>query len=216
MNQALVRRRRYAIAGMLAAMFLAGCASGPSIYVNADPAANFSGYRTYNFMNPLGTDRPGYSSVLSEYLRTAASRELEARGYRKGDNPDLLVNFNVQTKEKVQTTSVPSGPAYGGYYGYRSGYYGTWGGYETQVTQYTEGTLTVDVVDAARKQLAWDGTAVGRVREVARVLEIEHLLGRKPRQLSGGQRQRVALGRAMVRKPWLFLMTFPSRLPPAP
>jgi ABC-type sugar transport system ATPase subunit len=41
------------------------------------------------------------------------------------------------------------------------------------------------------------------------VLEIEHLLGRKPRQLSGGQRQRVALGRAMVRKPWLFLMDEP-------
>ena len=44
-----------------------------------------------------------------------------------------------------------------------------------------------------------------RVREAARVLDIEHLLDRKPKALSGGQRQRVALGRAMVRNPAVFL-----------
>ena len=45
-----------------------------------------------------------------------------------------------------------------------------------------------------------------RVREAARVLDIEHLLDRKPKALSGGQRQRVALGRAMVRNPAVFLL----------
>jgi ABC-type sugar transport system ATPase subunit len=47
------------------------------------------------------------------------------------------------------------------------------------------------------------------VARVARVLEIDHLLDRKPAQLSGGQRQRVALGRAMVRRPDIFLMDEP-------
>jgi multiple sugar transport system ATP-binding protein len=48
-----------------------------------------------------------------------------------------------------------------------------------------------------------------KVTEAARILDIEHLLDRKPAALSGGQRQRVALGRAIVREPKVFLMDEP-------
>lgn len=48
-----------------------------------------------------------------------------------------------------------------------------------------------------------------RVKEAAKILDIEHLLSRKPRALSGGQRQRVALGRAIVRSPSVFLFDEP-------
>ncbi len=48
-----------------------------------------------------------------------------------------------------------------------------------------------------------------RVEEAARILDITHLLDRKPKALSGGQKQRVALGRAIVRKPMVFLLDEP-------
>ncbi|OFX22105.1 MAG: hypothetical protein A2V77_12895 [Anaeromyxobacter sp. RBG_16_69_14] len=60
-------------------------------------------------------------------------------------------------------------------------------------------------------KLARTGKAAidARVREAARVLQIEHLLDRKPKDLSGGQRQRVAIGRAITREPKVFLFDEP-------
>ena len=48
-----------------------------------------------------------------------------------------------------------------------------------------------------------------KVKEAAKILDLSHLLDRKPKALSGGQRQRVALGRAIVRNPKVFLMDEP-------
>jgi hypothetical protein len=148
--------------GLISALFVSACSSPPRVYSNEDPEAVFSAYKTYAFQAKLGTDRPEYTSLLSQYLKNAVQREMNARGYRRVDgDADLKINFYVQTKEKIKSTSTP---AYGGYYGYRP--YGTWGGYagyETNITQYTEGTLTIDIVDTKRDQLVWEGTLVDRI-----------------------------------------------------
>ncbi|MCB2012988.1 MAG: ATP-binding cassette domain-containing protein, partial [Geminicoccaceae bacterium] len=51
--------------------------------------------------------------------------------------------------------------------------------------------------------------ADNKVREAARILQLDHLLDRLPKQLSGGQRQRVAIGRAITRDPKVFLFDEP-------
>jgi hypothetical protein len=161
--------RAVLLAGAIAVV--AGCASGPKIRSNADPQANLSAYGTFAFVDPLGTDRAGYSTFISQQLKTAVRRELETRGYRYSqDNPQLLVNFNAKLDSKMRVENVPSMSASVGpvYYGYRGGVYAPWPTYETQVDQYTEGTLNIDVVDGAQKRLVWEGVAVGRVTEKTR------------------------------------------------
>ncbi len=161
--------RRFSRFAMLAtaAVLLAGCASKPDIRSDYDHTIDFSQYKTYGFFNPMGVENPNYSSILGSIFRDSISKEMESRGYTVSDNPDLLINVSgrLQDKTKVTTTSDPY--MGGGYYGYRRGAYGTWGGYgygtSTHVSQYTEGTINVDMVDRANKRMVWEGVAVGRV-----------------------------------------------------
>lgn len=153
-----------------ATLLLAACTSGPKIRVDADPAANFASYKTFTFFEPLATNEAGYSTLLTSRLKDSTKRELEAKGYTQDDaEPDLRINFNVNVTDKTEVRSSPSASVGYGYYGYRSGMYGAWNGYpyDVQTTNYKQGTLTVDAVDAERKALVWQGVAEGRVSKSA-------------------------------------------------
>lgn len=150
---------------VLAGWALASCATSPvSTTADYDRSANFSAYRTFGFFDPLGTDTAGYESLVTQTLKSATQREMEARGYiYAATGADLLINFNAKLAQQTRVSQTPAPPPM--YYGYRRGYYAGWGGYgyETRVDQYVEGTLNIDIVDAQRKQLVWEGVAVGRV-----------------------------------------------------
>jgi ABC-type sugar transport system ATPase subunit len=74
---------------------------------------------------------------------------------------------------------------------------------------YPHKTVYENMAFGLRLRKAPDAEIRARVGEAAGILQIEHLLERKPRELSGGQRQRVAMGRAIVRKPKAFLFDEP-------
>lgn len=152
-----------------AALLIASCASKPTIETDYDHTVDFSQFKTYAFFNPLGIESPNYSSIYGSIFREAIAKEMESRGYKKSDNPDLLINVSGRLQEKTKVTTTSDPYMAGGYYGYRRGAYGAWGGYgygtTTNVSNYTEGTVNVDMVDRAQKRMVWEGVAIGRINE---------------------------------------------------
>jgi hypothetical protein len=154
---------------IVAVIFLAAIASScSSIKVSSDydRNANFTSYKTYSFTQEavaLPVDDINRTRILD-----AVSNELAAKGFTKAEQSDVLIDLNLTAAQKQTATATSSGP---GYYGYGGAYrYGWGGGFTTttiNVQNYLEGTLFVDMVDASKKQLVWQGRAVGTIDEKA-------------------------------------------------
>lgn len=159
------------LVSLILVMWLAACASGPDIRVDSDPGASIPAYRSFGFFSSVATDQSGYSTILTTRLKDATRREIEKAGYTYTDkDPELLVNFNLNVVDKSEVYSTPSTGIGYGYYGYRSGMYGAWSGYprDIETRNYRQGTLSIDVVDAAKKALVWQGVAEARITKKMR------------------------------------------------
>jgi hypothetical protein len=170
-------------------LVLAGCASGPDIRADYDRAADFGKYRSYGFVANAGTDSGDFKSLSTQMLQNAAAREMEARGYVRADDPDLVINFKGQLEEKVDIESTPA-PYYGpgwGYAGWGGAYWGGYGGTEVTTRRYNVGTLVMDVVDKDKRQVVYQGGVEGVVtkemlqnREAAINAAVGHIFSKYP------------------------------------
>jgi hypothetical protein len=158
-------------AALCAAWLIAGCASNraPPSRIDYDRKADFSVYRTFGFPKETGTDRGGYSTLVTSYFKNSVTTAMEARGYKyTEEHPDLLVNFFMNTRERTEYRSGPNASLGYGYYGYRYGLYNAWPMYdEDRTVTYKVGTINVDIVDAEKKQLIWEGVSEGRISDEA-------------------------------------------------
>ena len=152
-------------------LVVAGC-STMEINYDADPKANFSGLKTYDWLDepqkPTGDPRIDDNTILRNRVHTAVDAALSARGFRKvSSDPDFLVAYHVSLdrQQSVQTLNSYYGYSPGWGYGYGASYRpGYWAGApETYVYEYEEGTLILDVVDPKNKELMWRGSAQDEV-----------------------------------------------------
>lgn len=151
----------YALASLILIMVVVSCSS-VSVYSDYDKATDFTGFKTYAFYKK-GIDKVEISDLDKKRILRAIERELKAKGMVASDNPDVLVNIFTKSREKIDIYNNNSYYGwYPWYYGY-GGYYGG-GGYGfgySNVSSSTEGTLFIDLIDARKKELAWQGIGVG-------------------------------------------------------
>ena len=145
-------------------LLLSACASGPTITVNSAPGTDLSNFQTFNFMQPLGSDRDnGARTPLSTMLMNSMSREMASRGLKQSDSPDVLIDFMVAAEARmdVRTTSSGMTSVHRSHWG--RGCCTAWPAYRTTVRQYTQGTLLIDLIDPSANALLAEGAARERL-----------------------------------------------------
>jgi hypothetical protein len=139
------------IAALMLLLSITTASAGVS--VDFDKSVDFSKFKTYAWKpgtpapNPLNEDR----------IHKAIQAQLAAKGLKEVDGEaDCYVYSHVKTQGSKRVDMDTFG--YGGYYGW-GGWGGGWGTTTVNVQNVVDGTLIVDIVDAATKQLAWRGLA---------------------------------------------------------
>src|SRR6478736_1915574 len=132
---------------------LASACSSIRVSSDFDRDATFN-YKTYAFTKEA-TELP-IDGINQKRILDAVAKELTAKGFTTSETPDVWIDLKLKAEQKQQATSS-STPYYGAGYGYRWG-----GGFSTttiDIENYVEGTLFVDMIDVAKKQLVWQGRA---------------------------------------------------------
>ncbi len=136
-----------------------------SVNVNSDYEKNtdFSNYKSYAFYKK-GIDKVDISDLDKRRILRAIEAEMLAKGFVKSEDPDLLVSIFTKSREKIDVYNNNYYGWYPWYYGYGYGYrgYGMGSGFGyNNVSSSTEGTLFIDLIDAHKKELAWQGMGTG-------------------------------------------------------
>lgn len=143
---------------LLLVILFASCSS-VNVYNDYDKKVDFAQFKTFAFFKS-GVDKVEISDLDKKRILKAIETEMLAKGFTKSDNPDLLVNFFTKSREQVDVNAFNNNWGYG--YGYGWNPY-IWGGNRTTVRTSTTGTLFIDLIDAKKKEMIWQGEGEGEI-----------------------------------------------------
>jgi len=157
----------------LLVVVIASCSS-VRVASDYDSKADFSQYKTFAFFKG-GIDKAEISDLDKRRILRAIETELMARGFTKSEKPDMLVSIFTKSSQRVNVYNNAWGAGAWGWGGFGPG----WGwGWDMQpaVSTRTEGVLYVDLIDANKRELVWQGMGTGylaqtRDRKEARIKE---------------------------------------------
>lgn len=125
-----------------------------------DSKVDFSKYKTFAF-HKSGIDKAEISDLDKKRILRAIENELSLKGLSLSETPDLLINIFTKERERIDVNQFSTQWGYGWGWGWNPY---LWGG-QTYVTSTTEGTLYIDLIDANKKELLWQGVGTGYLSE---------------------------------------------------
>mgnify|MGYP005990301995 CR=1 FL=1 len=142
---------------LVLSIFVSSC-STVKVATDYDSEVNFNQYKSYAFYKP-GIDKADISDLDKKRILRAIESEMNAKGYTKSSNPDILVSIFTKSREKV---NINQSNNFYGYFGYRPWFNNL--NRDVNVSQYTEGTLFIDFIDKQKKELVWQGIGTGALK----------------------------------------------------
>ena len=145
-------------------LFLVASCYSVRVTTDYDTKADFSKFKTFAFYKK-GIDKVEISDLDKRRILKALESEMIAKGFTKSENPDVLVNIFTKSRQKVDIYNNHM------YFGWHPWYYGP--NFGMHISKYTEGTLFVDLIDANKKELAWQGIGSGALSTSGNVAKKE-------------------------------------------
>lgn len=149
---------------LLALLIIMSSCNSVRVAADYDKNNNFDSYKTFAFFK-TGIDKAEISDLDKRRILRAIESEMLAKGFTKSKDPDLLVS--IFTKERQEINVWNNG--FGGF-GYGWGWSPFWGNnFNTNVSTNLQGRLYIDLIDAKKKELVWQGKGSGYLTSSSKV-----------------------------------------------